>query len=233
LLSDGLAGVFDKVWWDPAGKTYSMSLSQGDNRQVPVPHWAVIVPLEVGLASQAHAATTLATLQAEYLNEWGLKHTVGDDERVWTIPTALLSKAAYRYGRPELGFEMLHHLTDTLDHGSIGMFHELIPQGLGFLVLWSAAAFVRGVVEDLMGVEVQADLHKLTVTPQLPEGWDYAEMENLTFGNHVVSLRLLRTGVVVTHISGPVALTVDYRLQDGTGSTRLVEPGDVEALLGP
>ena len=116
-----------------------MSLNESDNSRRPVPHWAVIVPLEVGLASSEHAATTFATLQAKYMNQWGLKHTVGDDERVWTLPTATLSRAAYRYGQAELGFQMLQQLSATLDHGSIGMYHELIPDGLSFLQLWSGS----------------------------------------------------------------------------------------------
>lgn len=224
--ADQLVGVFDATWWDATGKTYSMSLRQGDNSQMPVPHWAVIVPLEVGLASPEHAATTFATLQEKYINEWGLKHTVGNDERVWTLPTALLSRAAYRYGKPALGFEMLCHLKDPLDHGSIGMYHELIPDGLCFVQLWSAAAFVRGVVEDLLGVEVRADLHKVILTLQLPEGWDFATLANLTFGSHVVSLRVFRDGVAVTHVRGPVAVTVVYRPLDGVELTQTVKPGE-------
>jgi hypothetical protein len=57
------------------GSTYAMSLEDPGNMRHPVPHWAVIVPLEVGLASPEHAAATFATMRAHYLNEWGLKHT--------------------------------------------------------------------------------------------------------------------------------------------------------------
>lgn len=222
---DAMAASFDAAWWDPEEGTYSMSLNELDNSRRPVPHWAVIVPLEVGLASTEHAETTFTTLQAKYMNQWGLKHTVGDDERVWTLPTATLSRAAYQYGQAELGFQMLRQLSVTLDHGSIGMYHELIPEGLSFLQLWSAATFLRGVVEDLMGVQVRADLHEVRLAPQLPAGWDVAELEKLSFGRHTITVRATPSSLVVTHLSGPAPLTVIYQAPDGSQQSAVVEVG--------
>ena len=51
---------------------------------------------------------------------------------------------------------MLQRVAATLDHGSIGAFHELIPEGLCFVQLWSSAVFVRGAIEDLLGMDVRA-----------------------------------------------------------------------------
>lgn len=220
---DEVAAGFDAAWWDPAEGTYSISLEESDNSRRPVPHWAVIVPLEVGLASSEHAATTFTTLQEKYLNQWGLKHTVGDDERVWTLPTATLSRAAYLYRQAGLGFQMLQLLSATLDHGSIGMYHELIPDGLSFLQLWSAATFLRGVVEDLMGVQVRADLHAVRLAPQLPAGWEAAELERLIFGGHMITARATHDSLIVTHISGPAPLTITYRASDGCELSAVVE----------
>jgi len=216
---------FDKNWWEPVEGTYSMSLDGSDNSRRPVPHWAVIVPLEVGLASSECAAITFNTLKAKYLNPWGLKHTVGDDERVWTLPTATLSRAAYRYKHKELAFEMLRLLSVTLDHGSIGMFHELIPEGLCFLQLWSGATFLRGVVEDMLGIQVRADLHTVRVAPQLPAGWETAELERLAFGGHIISLRATTSSLRLTHLSGPAPLTATYLSPDGGEHTACIEVG--------
>ena len=222
---DEVAAGFDASWWDPAEGTYSMSLNESDNSRRPVPHWAIIVPLEVGLASGEHAATTFTTLQAKYMNQWGLKHTIGDDERVWTLPTATLSRAAYQYGQVGLGFQMLQQLTVPLDHGSIGMYHELIPEGLSFLQLWSGATFLRGVVEDLMGVQVRADLHAVRLSPQLPSSWDAVELERLSFGGHTITVRATRTNLIVTHLSGPAPLTITYQALDGSEESAVVEVG--------
>jgi glycogen debranching enzyme len=223
--ADDLAARFDADWWDEDSGAYAMSLADPGNARLPVPHWAVIVPLEVGLAPEAHAAVTFSTLRRDYLNRWGLKHTVGSDERVWTLPTATLSRAAYRYGEVDLGGAMLRRLADTLEHGSIGLFHELIPEGACIVQLWSAATFLRGVVEDLLGIEVDAARHALRITPHLPREWGSARLENLCFGQHRVSLRFEPGGIQIEHRSGSSPLAVEVVFPSGTRATGVVEPG--------
>ncbi|HEX9017717.1 MAG TPA: hypothetical protein VF806_00945, partial [Anaerolineaceae bacterium] len=56
--ADTLAARFDAVWWSQPDGTYAMSLTEPGNVRYPVSHWAVIVPLEVGLATPEHAAQT-------------------------------------------------------------------------------------------------------------------------------------------------------------------------------
>ena len=121
---------------------------------------------------------------------------------------------------------MLQHLAQTLDHGSIGVFHELIPEGLAFLQLWSGATFVRGVVEDLMGIAVRADLHAVTIAPQLAAAWDFAELDSLRFGEHTITVRATHTGLTVAHISGLAPLAITYRAPDGTEATFILKPGE-------
>jgi glycogen debranching enzyme len=206
--AEAIATRFDADWWDEAGGTYAMSLKEPGNALYPVPHWAVIIPLEAGLATPEHAARTFETLRAGYLNRWGLKHTRGDDERVWTLPTATLSRAAYRYNDPEMGFQMLGLVSKTLEHGAIGLFHELIPEGACFVQLWSAAVFIRGVVEDLLGIQVRVAEHTIHVSPRLPAGWEEVALENLCFGEHCVTVRVGKSGIHLIHKAGQHPLTV-------------------------
>jgi glycogen debranching enzyme len=224
--ADALQANFDADWWLPEEEVYANSLLRHKDKPRHDGHWTVAVPLEVGIAPAEHARLSLARIERDYLNEWGLVHTRGDDERVWTLPTATLSRGAYRYGDPEMGLEMLQHLAQTLDHGSIGMFHELIPEGFSFLQSWSGATFVRGVVEDLMGIAVRADLHTVTIAPQLAAAWDFAELENLCFGEHAITVRATHTGVSVTHVSGPTSLSVTYRAPDGVETAFTLQPGE-------
>jgi glycogen debranching enzyme len=225
-VADALRAGFNADWWLSEEEVYANSLLRYKDKPRHDGHWTVAVPLEVGIAPAEHARLSLARIQRDYLNEWGLVHTRGDDERVWTLPTATLSRGAYRYNDAEMGLEMLQHLAQTLDHGSIGMFHELIPEGFSFLQSWSGATFVRGVVEDLMGIHVRADLHAVTIAPQLAAAWDSAELENLRFGEHAITVRATPTGVTVTHTSGPVPLTVTYRAPDGMETDFTLEPGE-------
>ncbi|HSV85094.1 MAG TPA: glycosyl hydrolase family 65 protein [Levilinea sp.] len=223
-----IAKRFDQDWWEEAHGSYSMSLDR-ENRRLHMPHWAIITPLEAGLASEHHAAVTLETIRARYLNAWGIKHTVGSDERVWTLPTALLSRAAYRYGEAELGFAMLQKIALTLEHGSIGMFHELIPEGACFIQLWSAATFRRGLIEDLLGVQVNCGAHTLTIAPQLPAAWDEVWLENLAFGEHVVDVAVNQNGVEIRAKSGAadLAVTCKYKQKE---KALILKAGTVASL---
>ncbi len=223
--ADMLAAGFDAAWWDPEEAIYAMSLDGPGNSRRSAPHWAVIVPVEVGLASPERAAATLASIRSNHVGRWGLKHTVGDDERVWTLPTATLSRAAYRSGQADLGFRMLQLLSATLDHGSIGMYHELIPDGLSFLQLWSGSTFLRGAVEDLMGVQVRADLHAVRISPQLPAEWEAAELERLSFGGHTITVRVTWTGLTITHLAGREPLNVTYDAPEGSERSAVVDVG--------
>lgn len=231
-LAERIAASFDRDWWDPAGGTYAMSLDDNNNLH-PVPHWAVIVPLEVGLAAPERAAATFAALRARYLNRWGLKHTAGDDERVWTLPTATLSRAAYRYGEHELGYEMLRHVADTLDAGSIGLFHELIPEGACIIQLWSAATFVRGVVEDLLGIRVDAARRSLEIAPRLPAGWSVVELQDLTFGGYRVSLRIEPGCLQAASLAGEAPLRVSVVFSAGGQAEAMLAPGEQISLEKP
>jgi glycogen debranching enzyme len=224
--ADTLQARFDADWWLPDEEVYADSLLRYKNKPRHDGHWTVAVPLEVGIAPAEHARLSLARIQRDYLNEWGLVHTRGDDERVWTLPTATLSRGAYHYSDPELGLEMLQHLAQTLDHGSIGLFHELIPEGFSFLQSWSGATFVRGVVEDLMGITVRADLHTVTIAPQLAAAWDFADLENLHFGEHAITVHATHTGITVTHASGPAPLSITYRAPDGRETAFTLKPGE-------
>jgi len=225
-----LQASFDADWWLPDEKVYANSLLRYRSKPRHDGHWTVAVPLEVGIALAEHGRISLQRIQRDYLNEWGLVHTRGDDERVWTLPTATLSRGAYRYGDPELGLAMLQHLAQTLDHGSIGLFHELIPQGLTPLQLWSGATLARGVVEDLMGISVRADSHAVTIAPQLVAAWDFAELENLRFGEHTITIRATHTGITVTHASGPAPLSGTYCTPDGTEIAFTLESGETREI---
>ena len=139
-------------------------------------------------------------------------HTQGDDERVWTLPTGVLSRGAYRYGNPDLGFELLTRIAATLNHGAIGCYHELIPDGLTFIQNWSASLFLKGTVKDLMGLDPHADRHEVTIAPQLPSAWEFAELSSVVIGDHRLDVRAERERAEIRHLSGPAPLTVRYGL---------------------
>jgi glycogen debranching enzyme len=225
-LAADLQVNFDADWWLAEEQVYADSLLKFRNTPRFDGQWTVAVPLEAGIAPPERASLILERIKRDYLNQWGLVHTLDEDERVWTLPTATLSRGAYNYGDSELGFALLQDLAQALDHGSIGMFHELLPEGLSFLQLWSGATFVRGVVEDMLGITVRADLHQIAIMPQLPETWESTRLDNLRFGEHTINIRISPESVSLEHVEGSVPLTLVYHPTRDKGYEFTLQPGD-------
>jgi hypothetical protein len=209
--ADALQSTFDADWWLPDEEVYADSLLDKGGSHFEG-HWTVAVPLEVGIAPPEHGRASLARIQSEYLNEWGLMHTRGQDDRVWTLPTGVLSRGAYRYGDLDLGFRLLTDIAATLDHGAVGCYHELIPQGISFIQNWSASLFLKGTVEDLMGLDPRADRHEVTIAPQLPSAWEFAELTGVPIGAHQLDMRAEHERAEIRHLSGPAPLVIRYAL---------------------
>ncbi len=226
-----IESTFDAAWWDERGGTYAVSLNEPDNSLCPLPYWSVITPLEVGLATPEHAVTTLETIRSAYLNRYGLSHTAQLDDQVWTLPTAVLSRAAFRCGQPGLGLQMLEHIAETLQVGSIGLMHELIPDGLCTIQLWSSATLISGVVEDLLGIQVDAGQRRLTISPQLPSSWGVTSLHDLAFAGFRVNVSVSPGDIAVSLIEASGPLTVTLRLPSGADRTTTVRPGGTATLL--
>jgi glycogen debranching enzyme len=215
-----LAERFEHDWWLVDEGMYADSLHL-DGRPQFDGHWTVAIPIQTGLAREDRARRSLARIEAEWVNEWGLVHTRGVEPRVWTLPTGLLALAAFRNERPELGLHLLRNIGVTAQHGTLGALKELIPIGLCFVQLWSAGLFLQGVVEGLFGVRPQAHRHTLEVAPRLPHDWPEARLRGLPVGNHRVDLRVLPGALEIEHTSGSEPLTVHY-----AGQQARVAPGE-------
>ncbi|NOK62723.1 MAG: hypothetical protein GFH27_549293n32 [Chloroflexi bacterium AL-W] len=202
---------FECDWWIEAENMYADSLTSEGQPQL-AGHWTVVIPLQLGLASPAHAQRSLARIEGDWVNEWGLVHTRKNEELVWTLPTGLLALTAFRYGQADLGVRMLQNIAETTKYGTLGAFKELIPIGLCFVQLWSAGLYVQGIVEGLLGIRPLAHQHRLSIQPQLPEDWSHVRLNQLTMGSHQIMLEVTRDKLAITHHEAPEALEVRYQL---------------------
>lgn len=208
---DDIRTRFERDWWIEAESMYADSLTSEMQPQLDG-HWTVVIPLQLGLASPEHAQRSLARIERDWVNEWGLVHTRTTEELVWTLPTGLLALTAFRYGRADLGVRMLQNIAETTRYGTLGAFKELIPIGLCFVQLWSAGLYLQGIVEGLLGLRPLAHQHRLSIQPQLPSDWSHIRLNQLTVGSHKVSLEVAPDRLAITHHEGAEALEVHYRL---------------------
>jgi hypothetical protein len=133
---------------------------------------------------------------------------------VWPLFTGWSSMAAYRYGRPHVGYQALTANALLTFDGALGYVTELLsgdfnaPFGRSsHHQIWSEAMVVTPFVRGLLGVEVVASGRELRFAPQLPADWDRVSISNVGAGDGRYDLRLERGGGRMTITLGANAAT--------------------------
>jgi glycogen debranching enzyme len=97
---------------------------------------------------------------------------------VWPLFTGWVSMAAYRHGRPHVGFDALMANALLTETGALGSITELIsgeidaPFGRSsHHQIWSQAMVATPLVRGLLGIDVSHAGTTLTIAPQLPADW--------------------------------------------------------------
>jgi glycogen debranching enzyme len=139
---------------------------------------------------------------------------------VWPLFTGWTSMAAYRYGRPAVGYQALMANALLTFAGGLGSVTELLsgdfqaPFGRSsHHQIWSQAMVVTPLLRGLFGLEVRDEGATLAFAPQLPPDWPSARIANLVAAGG-------RCDLAVTRVRG--RLTIDATRRGGRGSLRLV-----------
>jgi len=222
---------FNRDWWLDDEGMFADSLGGRGNPQL-AGHWTVTVPMEVGIADLKKGRRALSNIERGWVSEWGMVHTRGSDTRVWTLPTGVLALAKFRYGDIAMGLHLLESICSTLRQGMLGAYSELIPDGGDLMQLWSAAIFIRGLFEGLWGLRPRADRGRLELSPKLPPGWEFMNVEDLRLGRHRLSLSCTQAArgrrLIIDHPEGPSDLTI------GLARGEIVlRPGEVREISIP
>ncbi len=191
-LADDLKDAINADWWMEEESVYADSLRDDHSQQLDG-HWIIAVPMEVSLAPLERAKRSLERIRKDWVNEWGLVHTKDKEDFVWTLPTGVLAMAEFNYGDPDFAVRLLGNIALTINHGTLGSYKELIPEGLSFMQLWSPAMYLQGVIEGVFGLRPWADEDFIEISPKIPKAWSYAKVEHLHVGEHKISIFFDRT----------------------------------------
>ena len=93
---------------------------------------------------------------------------------------------------------LLRNIGQTARHGSLGLLKELIPEGMCFVQLWSAALYCQGVVEGLLGIVPYLPERRIVVTPRVPT----MALTALRFGSDVVDVAVDDGVIRIIHHTG-------------------------------
>lgn len=217
--AQALQARFERTWWLADEGLYADSLQRDGTPQLDG-HWTAVTPVYTGLAAPERQRIVYDRLCRDFVNEWGLVHTRHHEELVWTLPTGLLALAAFQQGDGAYGTTLLKQIATTAYHGSLGLLKELIPEGLCFVQLWSAALLAQGVVAGLCGVRPLAHQHTVQLRPVVPADQGWIAVQGLVIGAHQVDIEVSAQALRVWHQHGPQALCVQvpYALEQVTAS---------------
>jgi len=119
---------------------------------------------------------------------------------VWPLFTGWVSMAAYRYGRPHVGYQALMANALRTEADALGSITELIsgefdtPFGRSaHHQIWSQAMVASPLVHGLLGIEVSRGGSALTIAPQLPADWRSVRIRRVVAGGARFNLDIERT----------------------------------------
>src|SRR5438046_636061 len=119
---------------------------------------------------------------------------------VWPLFTGWASVAAYRYGRPHVGYEALTSNVLLTYSNALGYVTELVSGAFNAPFgrsshhqVWSEAMVVVPVLRGLFGIEVSGGGKELRFAPQLPANWDRVSLSNVAAGRARYDLSLERS----------------------------------------
>jgi glycogen debranching enzyme len=175
---------------------------------------------------------------------------------VWPLFTGWASMAAYRHGRPHVGFQGVMSTAHLTWDGALGSITELLSGDRNTAFgrsshhqIWSEAMLVTPMLRGMLGLDIGDAGRRLTFAPQLPASWPQVAVERVVAGRGLYDLTLERgsgrltirvtrrtegsPGIWPLHVTLAPALPLDARVRRVTlgGRTLTATPvrrGDVQ-----
>ena len=129
---------------------------------------------------------------------------------VWPLFTGWASMAAYRYGRPHVGYQALMANALLTEAGALGYITELLSGDVNAAFgrsshhqVWSQAMLAAPLVRGLLGIETLEGGTTLRIAPQLPADWTYAAARSIESGGQRLDVEITRrAGVLTLRVTG-------------------------------
>jgi glycogen debranching enzyme len=119
---------------------------------------------------------------------------------VWPLFTGWAAMAAYRHGRPHVGYQALMANALLTEAGALGAVTELLsgdfhtPFGRSsHHQIWSQAMVAAPLVHGLLGLEVVGAGSQIVFAPQLPADWASVQVRRVAAGGASYDLEVERT----------------------------------------
>ncbi len=170
-------------------------------------NWVVNTPMEMKIADEDKAIRALITAE-NFVNPFGVFVTgidrdasAGSDDgsfkgskvfsytgAVMTLPTGVQAIAENNYGRPNQALNYLQRMARTFSFALPGSMYEVSPDYGMITQAWNIYSFAIPIVQQFFGIQPHASEKRVVISPQMPDAWPTASLENVRMGDNMVSV---------------------------------------------
>jgi hypothetical protein len=203
LASDSL----EKLFWSPSLGYYNYGVGKSGeevtylNPTIAFSAWYGSLPKERAQAVLEHLAT------AQFLSDWGVRSMSLEDPRyseasyqigsAWPFMTVAPMLADFHYHNAVQGFSIWTSMTQlrnfnargAMPESLSGAYHRLLDNGVPHQ-MFSELVAVPGLVDGVLGMELDVPGRVLQLTPHLPPTWPGVTVRQFPFGEGQLSLEL-------------------------------------------
>lgn len=209
----------ERTYWSNDRGFYAFATAQ-PSRLVEEDTVLPAVPLWFRTVDEAHAQHEIDHLGSGALQtDWGARLLASTSRlydplsyhygSVWPLFTGWSAVAAYRYGRPQVGYDALAANALLTFPGALGYVTELLSGDFATAFgrsshhqIWSEAMVLAPIVKGLLGLEAGDGGAALTFAPALPASWDHVSARAMRVGPSRYDVSFDRSpGVAVAHFS--------------------------------
>jgi hypothetical protein len=119
---------------------------------------------------------------------------------VWPLFTGWTAMAAYRYGRPQVGYQAMMANALLTFGQPLGYVTELLSGDFkadfgrsSHHQVWSEAMVITPVMRGMLGIDVNEPAGRFTFAPQLPSDWNRVAVNNVPVGETLYNLAVDRS----------------------------------------
>jgi glycogen debranching enzyme len=244
--------TLEKTFWSPEKSFYAYAVDMKGQR-IEKPSVLGTVPMWFGLTDARKSDLFLNTIAApDHQTDWGPRIISNQDPlysptgyhfgSVWPLFTGWASVAGYRYHRAQYGYENLMANAQLAHDGSPGRTTEVLSGDFYTQLststphqIWSSAMVISPILRGMMGLEVNALNHTVTLAPHVPAGWTEFAVRHVKVGStqldftyHIVggdiTLEIQRHGSDAVQLEFSPALSLRARILDADVNGSQITP---------
>lgn len=170
---------------------------------------STLLPLHEDIASEERAKAVLGGMEY-FTNKYGLyitgiarpdditmeessvahrlKGEFNYNEAIMTIATSGLAIAETKYNGADSGMKYINKVLNNFSFATPGTTYEVNPDYGMFVQAWNIQGINIPLIRYMFGVKPNAYTKYIRIKPDMPSGWDYAQLNNLLVGDTKLSI---------------------------------------------